>query len=1200
MKVDKYMAISKISQIVKLNGNFKNSINLYLNLNKKEKIESYIPTKSSLNVLKRYMNSVKQNKNHSTILIGSYGKGKSHLLLILLAITSMERSKENDSVVRMLLKKMQSVDIDAYHLAKDVWKNKGRFLPVIISGCQEDVSRSFMIALNDALKREKVADLMPDTFFSIARETVARWKTEYPAVYESYEKALQEKGTSAKEIENGLKVCNPERLELFREIYPSLMGGEQFNPLTGSEVLPMYQSVADKLREEYGYSGIYIVFDEFSKFIEGQEKHAIGGNMKFLQDMCELANESKETQIYMTMVAHKSIKEYGAYLQEAVINAFIGIEGRLEEVIFNTSFKNSYELIQNAIETDTNKLAEIPDSSKFFGKEKVEEYYKIPAFRTAFTSKDFEDIIVKGCYPLNPISAYALLNISEKVAQNERTLFTFISKEEPNSMAQYVSDHTLRDEWIVTPDRVYDYFQNMFKKEKGNERVHIEWLNAEYAISKVKEPDKIRMLKTLAVLNIINKFDEMPPTEEILKIASGLPDAVEILSSLVSKELIYKKEATNCYVFKTRAGIALKSEIKKRRALKDTPNLPKVFNLINNTQYILPKRYNNEYSMTRYFRYEYLDVEDFLQIDNMNVYLEDGKFQDGKVMALYSLKNVDRTKEIQNKVETAGIENIVLIYAKTPFILLNKAIEYEVLQDIKADAKFMKENEILSKELSVMEEDIVNILSDFLEDEFGDVKSRVIFYYDGQNWVFDENITISAAVDAVCDYFYSETVVINNELINKQFIKTAPIKKSRKTIMENIMNKSSDEYYRTGTSAESTIYRAVMVNSEILSKDKPQKVQHLLEMFEEFFDGCVEEKRSLSILVNQYSARPYGMRAGVLPILLAHILSQKKEDIIVYYGDRETELTVDSIINMVDYPDKYSVFISKDSADKDRYLRALSELFADKADYNLSGNRIANILTCMQRWYRALPQVTKNIRRENEYISDKQILKALPRLKNVMQRMDVNAYEAILETLPEICGGVGYEETIRLLRTMKVTLNGYMDWLLSRVAEDTRNIFSSDKKDDLIHTLKNWYENQSDVAKHGLYNAAVSGFMSCIADIDTFDEYSVVLKLIKIVTEIHADSWNDDSYAEYIEKLKGIKTEIEAIGDETKRENCVLTFTGKNGVTIQKYYAPVDLDDGAVFRNILEDQLESFSDLDVNVRVAILLEMIEKVMRKEE
>lgn len=1193
------MAVNRLSQIVKLNGNFKNSINLYLNLNKREKIESYIPTKSSLNILKRYADSVKQNKNHSTILIGSYGKGKSHLLLILLAIVSMERSRENDSVVSSLLNKIQSVDADAYAAVKDVWTNKGRFLPVVISGSQEDVSRSFMIALNDALKREKLTDLMPDTFFSIAKETIARWKTEYPAVYDNYEQALKEKGTSAKNIENGLKVYDPEQLALFKKIYPSLMGGEQFNPLAGSEVLPMYQSVANELREKCGYSGIYIVFDEFSKFIEGQEKHAIGGNMKLLQDMCELANESKETQIYMTMVAHKSIKEYGTYLPEAIINAFIGIEGRIEEVIFNTSSKNNYELIQNAIETDSERLVEIPDSNNLFGREKVDEYYKIPAFRTAFTNKDFEEIVVKGCYPLSPVSAYSLLNISEKVAQNERTLFTFISKEEPNSMARLVVEHTSNDQWIVTPDMVYDYFQNMFKRERGNERVHTEWLNAEYAISKVKDANNVRILKILAILNIINKFDEMPPTEQILEIASGLPNASEILSTLVAKELIYKKEANNCYAFKTRAGAALKAEIKRRRTFKDAPNLPKVFAQISNAQYVLPKKYNNQYSMTRYFRYEYLDVEDFLQIDNMDVFLEDGKFQDGKVIALYSLENVDRTIEIQKKVNTFSAENIVVIYAKALFVLGNKAKDYEILQDIKADVKFMKENEILSKELNVLEEDVIKLLSDFLEDEFENADSHVTFYHDGQKWILDENITASAAVDAVCAHYYSETVVINNELINKQFIKTPPIRKSRKIIMENIMNKLCDAHYQTGTSSESTIYRAVMINSKILAEDKPEKVQNLLKMFDEFFDGCIEVKQSLSILVNKYSAKPYGMRAGVLPILLAYVLSQKKEDIVVYYEEREITLTVDVIINMVDYPEKYLIFISKDSADKDKYLQELSKLFADKADSNLSGNRISNILTCMQRWYRALPQVTKNIRKENMYIADKGILKALPKLKSVMQRMDVNAYEVIFETLPEICGGAGYEETVRFLRLMKVKLNGYMDWLLSKVVEETKNIFSSDTKDDLIHTLKTWYENQSDVAKHGLYNAAVSGFMSCIADIDTFDEYSVALKMMKIVTEVHADSWNDDSYTEYIEKLKNLKNEIESIGSGDKKGNCVLTFTGKNGEKIQKYYDLVDSDDGAMFRNIIEDQLESFSDLDVNVRVAILLEMIEKVMRKE-
>ena len=202
-------------------------------------------------------------------------------------------------------------------------------------------------------------------------------------------------------------------------------------------------------------------------------------------------------------------------------------------------------------------------------------------------------------------------------------------------------------------------------------------------------------------------------------------------------------------------------------------------------------------------------------------------------------------------------------------------------------------------------------------------------------------------MDIVCKHYYSETVVINNELINKQYIKTAPIKKSRKIIMQNILDGDSVEYYLSGTSSESTIYRAVMVNSGIVADEKSDKVINLLGIFEAFFDSCVDEKKSLSILVNRFCGKPFGMRAGVLPILLAYSLSKRNEDIVVYYEERETALNVDTIINMVDYPTKYSIFISKDSADKDRYLQNLYDLFADKADKNLSGNRIATLVSCV-------------------------------------------------------------------------------------------------------------------------------------------------------------------------------------------------------------------------------------------------------------
>ena len=47
---------------------------------------------------------------------------------------------------------------------------------------------------------------------------------------------------------------------------------------------------------------------------------------------------------------------------------------------------------------------------------------------------------------------------------------------------------------------------------------------------------------------------------------------------------------------------------------------------------------------------------------------------------------------------------------------------------------------------------------------------------------------------------------------------------------------------------------------------------------------------------------------------------------------------------------------------------------------------------------------------------------------------------------------------LNLLSVLKTKLNGYMDWLLQKVTEVTKDIFRLDGKDDMIHTLKAWYE----------------------------------------------------------------------------------------------------------------------------------------------
>ena len=86
----------KYSDYIKINETFQYSINLQFDINNINKIKEYIPTSDSCEVLEHYYDSIFNNFNKSTILIGPYGKGKSHLLLVLLTLLNDYKESDTD------------------------------------------------------------------------------------------------------------------------------------------------------------------------------------------------------------------------------------------------------------------------------------------------------------------------------------------------------------------------------------------------------------------------------------------------------------------------------------------------------------------------------------------------------------------------------------------------------------------------------------------------------------------------------------------------------------------------------------------------------------------------------------------------------------------------------------------------------------------------------------------------------------------------------------------------------------------------------------------------------------------------------------------------------------------------------------------------------------------------------------------------
>jgi hypothetical protein len=135
---------------------------------------------------------------------------------------------------------------------------------VVISGTNTSLPQAFLLALQRTLSDNGLLDVMPETNYRAAISVIERWKTEFPSTYSSFETAIN---VPVPIFVDALASYDTSTYEQFERIYPSLTAGSIFNPFLGFDVVELYESVVKQLHHK-GYTGIYVVYDEFSKYLE--------------------------------------------------------------------------------------------------------------------------------------------------------------------------------------------------------------------------------------------------------------------------------------------------------------------------------------------------------------------------------------------------------------------------------------------------------------------------------------------------------------------------------------------------------------------------------------------------------------------------------------------------------------------------------------------------------------------------------------------------------------------------------------------------------------------------------------------------------------------------------------------------------------------------------------------------------------------
>jgi len=1191
----------KLRDIVKVDARFQKSINLQLDMGNWDRINAYIPTRSSSNTLAKYIQNVCENTSEkSTILIGPYGKGKSHLLLVLLAIVSATGFDQ----ISELCKKIANVNGELGEQIQKCVLRKKPMLPVIISATSGSLNQAFTLALHIALKRAKITDIELDSFYSEALRMIAMWKEDFLETYEQFLKKLEARHIDSISFINQLKKYDEETLQIFKEIYPDITAGNIFNPLVQTDVKEIYKEVNDMLCQRYGYGGIYIIFDEFSKFVEGHEKHTFSNDMAIIQDICELANKSKENQIHITFVAHKSIKEYGNYLPRDVINAFTGVEGRLKEYLFVVSSQNNYELVKSALGKEEQLFTEAIGNNKKIGKI-IEESYHIPCFSATFKKEDYLQMVGLGCFPLAPLAVYALLRISEKVGQNERSIFTFLAGDEEYSVARII--RTCKGLDTIGLDAIYDYFQGLFKENTAFVQIHNEWLKSEYALSRTNVKEEQKIIKGLAIIHMINRPEEIAAIDSNLRLGLAMRDEYQLaMESLKEKNIVVWRSKSGVYTFKNNIGIDIEKEITK--AISDQPQVLAIgqeLKKVSELEYVLPKQHNQKYQMTRYFYYDFIKTSDFLNLKKSQYLFED-KFSDGRIVAL--VKENDLNEEaISAKVEELNDPRLIVLLPKSQFSEMKDLRKLIAVRKLKSSPEFLENNGVLEQELGLYEEDLIFEINRYLQNVFLPENGNCIVYrlkerYEG----FANAIEYNRLLSKACEEYYGMAPKVNNELVNRQNL-SAQITKARNRVVEVILNEKDYSEYQNGTSPEATIFRATLLKTGLLEEmvEKDEGSIKVLSIIQDFVASCSEKKKSFSELYDRLQGKDFGMRKGIMPIYIAKQLSTLSDTPVIYLKDREVEACAEILNNINDNPEDYFLYVEQETIQKDKYLSKLESLFLQDQSVEVTATkrgRLTNIIVSIQKWYRSLPQCTVIANLSEEEREKVPFYDQMIAFRNIFKKIDLNPRDILFEMIPDLFEKESsydiYGETIQDIHEY---MESYFGKLQEQILRITKNAFRAKETDSLGSVLKNWYEEQSSTSKNYLYSTRISNLMSYLSEMDTFDENTIIEKLAKIIVDIFIEDWNSETIHQYELQLKTIRNEIESIKDQEElgdKKNSI-AFIDSNGEKVEKFYEKDNDDSTSYFlKNAIEEALDDFGDsLEVNQKVDVLVQTIERLFK---
>lgn len=741
------------------------------------------------------------------------------------------------------------------------------------------------------------------------------------------------------------------------------------NAQSGEAVAELILEVASSAAEK-GRSGVAILVDEFGKYLEFASANPGREDVFVLQQIAEAASRS-EVPILFTTILHTGFADYLVHSDEARRAEWQKVQGRFRDIPFQLPGEQLLGLVAHALETKLSNGIEAAYHHR------LDELLASEALDEALARGRVKELL-PSCLPLHPVVALTLWPLfRSKVAQNERSLFAFLTSHEPHGFQEFLlhSSVSSTDVPLYELPALYDYVASSLGLAAFTGADSRKWALIDHALHRIPAsapPLAHQLVKAIGLLAQYGGPAGLRPTEPLLRAtldrAEGFDEALRVLTN---ESIVIYRRHTNSFGLWEGSDVDLDAVFSEARARVSREPLSERLDRALELRPQVARAHYVQTGTLRFFEPQISSPEPRA----IEQTLASKSQADGRILfVLGAGAEAVRSGREWSRLGS-GTQVLVVAVPRVSTEVIGALEEFECWQWARDHATELAGDPVARQEVQARLEASRARLQQVAGPVFG--LSGYPLDPTLSDWFFRGNQRqpknargFQSLLSAICEEVFSEAPPLRNELLNRHNLSSAAAKARRILLERMVEHQREPRLGIEGFPPEYSMYEAFLVEGGFLGtrsgsgglhSPKNPEWKSVWRAVERFLAESSETRRPLSDLMAVLQAPPLGLRQGPMPVLIAATLLVKGNEVALYEdGVFVPDVSIEVLERLSRRPETFEVRSYRLNRVEQQVLAALTKVVHSEGP---GDDALIAIVKSLVRLAASLPAYAKQTRR---------------------------------------------------------------------------------------------------------------------------------------------------------------------------------------------------------------------------------------------